>query len=225
MKKKSTEEPMTIGDSLRQGTQFLPSEKTIVDMQMSAELDHNIYDKHQYVSEMRTPTDQIKSRSGFDYVDEGYMRWCLNKHYPVWSWEIIKYETLGDKAIVVHGRLRIMDEGVPRSFDSVAAHRIAVSRSGSGYVDLGNDLKAANSDAFKVAVNRLCNVADDVYRKQYIDKSLTESQMDKLFNLISQMETEDAKKVEMAMAAGKINMDNYDKVIAKLKVSKENTNE
>ena len=49
--------------------------------------------------------------------------------------------------------------------------------------------------------------------------------MDKLFNLISQMETEDAKKVEMAMAAGKINMDNYDKVIAKLKVSKENTNE
>ena len=82
---------------------------------------------------------------------------------------VIKYETLGDKA-VVHGRLKVMDEGVPRSFDSVAAHRIAVSRNG-GYVDLAM-IKAANSDAFKVAVNRLCNVADDVYRKQYLDKTL-----------------------------------------------------
>ncbi len=204
---------------------FMPTEKTIVDMQMSTELDHNIYDKHQYVSELRTPIDQVKSRSGFDYVDEGYMRWCLNKHYPIWSWEIIKYETLGDKAIVVHGRLRIMDEGVPRSFDSVAAHRIAVSRSGSGYVDLGNDLKAANSDAFKVAVNRLCNVADDVYRKQYIDRSLTDKQFEKVISVMSQMNTEDADKVKAALEYGTINKDNYNKVLSKLKVTKENKNE
>jgi len=204
---------------------LVPTEKTIVDMQMSTELDHNIYDKHQYVSELRTPVDQVKSRSGFDYVDEGYMRWCLNKHFPIWSWEIIKYETLGDKAIVVHGRLKVMDEGVPRSFDSVAAHRIAVSRSGGGYVDLGNDLKAANSDAFKVAVNRLCNVADDVYRKQYIDKSITEEQYNKLLSMMSQIDVEDAEKVESALIGGKINKDNYDKVLSKLKVTKENSNE
>ena len=191
---------------------LMPTEKTILDMQMSAELDHNIYDKHQYVSELRTPIDQVKSRSGFDYVDEGYMRWCLNKHYPIWSWEIIKYETLGDKAIVVHGRLRIMDEGVPRSFDSVAAHRIAVSRSGSGYVDLGNDLKAANSDAFKVAVNRLCNVADDVYRKQFIDKTLDQEQVDMLMTALSQLEISEAKKVDNAFKDGKINKDNFDRV-------------
>ena len=143
----------------------------------------------------------------------------------IWSWEILKYETLGDKAIVVHGRLKIMDEGVPRSFDSVAAHRIAVSRSGSGYVDLGNDLKAANSDAFKVAVNRLCNVADDVYRKQYIDKSITEEQYNKLLSMMSQLDVEDAEKVESALIGGKINKDNYDKVLSKLKVTKENSNE
>ena len=191
---------------------FMPTEKTIVDMQMSTELDHNIYDKHQYVSELRTPIDQVKSRSGFDYVDEGYMRWCLNKHYPIWSWEIIKYETLGDKAILVHGRLKVMDEGVPRSFDSVAAHRIAVSRSGSGYVDLGNDLKAANSDAFKVAVNRLCNVADDVYRKQFIDKTLDQEQVDMLMTALSQLEISEAKKVDNAFKDGKINKDNFDRV-------------
>ena len=173
--------------------------------------------KHQQVSQDPTPQDVVKSRNGFDYVDEGYMRWKLNQYYPVWSWEVIKYETLGDKAIVVHGRLKVMDEGVPRSFDSVAAHRIAVSRNGSGYVDLGNDLKAANSDAFKVAVNRLCNVADDVYRKQYIDKSLGDVQVNNLMDVIAEMDNkEEADKVHRALKSGMINQDNYDKVMSKL---------
>ena len=51
--------------------------------------------KHQKVSEEPTPSDVVKSRNGFDYVDEGYMRWRLNQHYPVWSWEVIKYEIAG----------------------------------------------------------------------------------------------------------------------------------
>ncbi len=179
-----------------------------------------IVSKHQKVSEEPTPSDVVKSRNGFDYVDEGYMRWRLNQHYPIWSWEVIKYETLGDKAIVVHGRLKVIDEGVPRSFDSVAAHRIAVSRNGSGYVDLGNDLKAANSDAFKVAVNRLCNVADDVYRKQYIDKSLDESQYNSVMDSIAELEKDEADKVYKALQSGKINKDNYEKLLSKLKGSK-----
>ncbi len=179
-----------------------------------------IVSKHQKVSEEPTPSDVVKSRNGFDYVDEGYMRWRLNQHYPIWSWEVIKYETLGDKAIVVHGRLKVIDEGVPRSFDSVAAHRIAVSRNGSGYVDLGNDLKAANSDAFKVAVNRLCNVADDVYRKQYIDKSLDESQYNSVMDSIAELEKDEADKVYKALQSGKINKDNYEKMLSKLKGSK-----
>ena len=177
--------------------------------------------KHQNVSEAPTPQEVVKSRNGFDYVDEGYMRWRLNQHYPIWSWEVLKYETLGDKAIVVHGRLKIVDEGVPRSFDSVAAHRIAVSRNGSGYVDLGNDLKAANSDAFKVAVNRLCNVADDVYRKQYIDKSLGDVQVNNLLDVIAELDKDEADKVHRALQSGKINQDNYDKVMSKLIGSKD----
>ena len=192
---------------------------------------HEIYEetslivKHQNVSEAPTPQDVVKSRNGFDYVDEGYMRWRLNQHYPIWSWEVIKYETLGDKAIVVHGRLKIIDEGVPRSFDSVAAHRIAQARSGAGYVDLGNDLKAANSDAFKVAVNRLCNVADDVYRKQYIDNTLSQNQYDNMLLIMSQLDVQEAGRVDVALQSGKINKDNYEKVVSKLKVIKENDNE
>ena len=187
------------------------------DIESLSDADVNLTAKHQHVSEIPTPQDVVKSKNGFDYVDEGYMRWRLNQHYPIWSWEVVKYETLGDKAIVVHGRLKVMDEGVPRSFDSVAAHRIAVARSGSGYVDLGNDLKAANSDAFKVAVNRLCNVADDVYRKQYVDKSLGDVQVNNLMDVIADMENKkEADQVYDALKSGKINQDNYDKVMSKL---------
>lgn len=194
--------------------------ESLQDQAMLNTSDDILIRKHQKVSEEPTPSDVVKSRNGFDYVDEGYMRWRLNQHYPVWSWEVIKYETLGDKAIVVHGRLKVMDEGVPRSFDSVAAHRIAVSRNGSGYVDLGNDLKAANSDAFKVAVNRLCNVADDVYRKQYIDKSLGDVQVNNLMDVIAEMDKKEADKVHRALQSGMINQDNYDKVMSKLIGSK-----
>jgi len=187
------------------------------DIESLSDADVNLTAKHQHVSEIPTPQDVVKSKNGFDYVDEGYMRWRLNQHYPIWSWEVVKYETLGDKAIVVHGRLKVMDEGVPRSFDSVAAHRIAVARSGSGYVDLGNDLKAANSDAFKVAVNRLCNVADDVYRKQYVDKRLGDVQVNNLMDVIGDMENKkEADQVYDALKSGKINQDNYDKVMSKL---------
>jgi hypothetical protein len=193
------------------------SDTEMMELHDQAIQDDVLIRKHQKVSEEPTPSDVVKSRNGFDYVDEGYMRWRLNQHYPIWSWEVIKYETLGDKAIVVHGRLKVMDEGVPRSFDSVAAHRIAVSRNGSGYVDLGNDLKAANSDAFKVAVNRLCNVADDVYRKQYIDKSLGDVQLNNLMDIIAEMDNkEEADKVHRALRSGMINQDNYDKVMSKL---------
>ena len=187
------------------------------DIESLSDADVNLTAKHQHVSEIPTPQDVVKSKNGFDYVDEGYMRWRLNQHYPIWSWEVVKYEALGDKAIVVHGRLKVMDEGVPRSFDSVAAHRIAVARSGSGYVDLGNDLKAANSDAFKVAVNRLCNVADDVYRKQYVDKRLGDVQVNNLMDVIGDMENKkEADQVYDALKSGKINQDNYDKVMSKL---------
>ena len=71
-----------------------------------------------------------------------------------------------------------------------------MSRSGR-YVDLGNDMKAANSDAFKVAVNRFCNVADDVYLSN-IDKSLGDVQVNNLMDVIAEMDKE-ADQVHRAL--------------------------
>ena len=168
--------------------------------------------KHNNVSNIPTPRAFVKDKGGFDYVDEAYMRNQLNSHYPIWKWDIIKYEFVGDKAIIIHGRLTIVDHGVERHFDSVAAHRIASNQ--KGYVDIGNDLKAANSDCFKVAVNRLCNITDDVYRKKIPDLSLSLEQISNITDL--SQEVGNYETIEPKLQDSSINSMNYEATIRKL---------
>ena len=147
------------------------------------------------------------------------MRHLLNQHYPIWKWEVIKYEFIGDKVITVHGRLTIMDNGVERSFDGLDAHRIAVSKRDNSYVDLGNDLKAANSDAFKVAVNRLCNIADDVYRKRIEDVSLDDSQLDIIKAKIKKIkDNKVVNKIQKSIDNMNINKKNLDATLRRIDV-------
>ena len=51
----------------------------------------------------------------------------------------------------------------------VAAHRIQKGRESGTFVDVGNDIKSANTDCMKKAFNMYMNIADDVYRNQIID--------------------------------------------------------
>ena len=176
------------------------------------ETEDTLQSKHNNVSSISTPRAFVKDKGGFDYVDEAYMRHQLNTHYPIWKWEIVKYEFVGDKAIVVHGRLTIVDHGVERHFDSVAAHRIASNS--KGYVDIGNDLKAANSDCFKVAVNRLCNVADDVYRKQIPNLELDAVQMEHVVELSKEIGNYD--EIQSKLEDLSINSMNYEAAVRKL---------
>ena len=187
---------------------------TVADNGVLIETEQNLQDKHDFVSNISTPKAFVKDKGGFDYVDEAYMRHLLNNHYPIWKWDIIKYEFIGDKVIVIHGRLTIVDNGVERHFDSVAAHRIASNQ--KGYVDLGNDLKGANSDAFKVAVNRLCNIADDVYRKQIPDLELKVDQVDNINDLLDSIGGDIVDKVRTGMKEMSINSTNYEATIRKL---------
>jgi hypothetical protein len=153
-----------------------------------------------------------------DFVSEGYMRSVLNKEFPLWSWEIKKYELLGDKEVIVHGRLTINDNNTVRFFDAVASHRIAVSKTTGEYVDISNNIKAANSDCFKVATNRLCNVADDVYRKLIRDLSLTEEQVDIIDGLLETLNnTTTETEIRSRIASGAVNTDTFDKYVNMIK--------
>ena len=177
------------------------------------EVEDILQSKHDFVSNIPTPKVFVKDKGGFDYVDEAYMRNQLNSHYPIWKWEIRKYEFMGDKVISLHGRLTIMDHGIERHFDSVAAHRIATNQ--KGYVDLGNDLKAANSDCFKVAVNRLCNIAADIYRKLIPDLRLSDEQKETINKMMDKggVDVENMKKM---MESLEINSMNYEATVRRI---------
>ena len=179
------------------------------------EVETSVITKHSEVSQLDTPNYYVKQQQGFDYVDEGYMRHLLNLHYPIWKWEIIKYEFIGDTAIAVHGRLTIMDNGVERHFDSIDAHRVASND--KGYVDIGNDLKSANTDCFKVAVNRLCNIADDVYRKRIEDITLSTEQRKNIKSKLKAIKDKaSVVRIEAGIEKMTINSTNYDATMRKI---------
>ena len=179
------------------------------------ELEAEVISKHEKVSQLDTPNYYVKQQQGFDYVDEGYMRHLLNLHYPIWGWEIIKYEFIGDTSIAVHGRLTIADNGIERSFDSIDAHRIASND--KGYVDIGNDLKSANTDCFKVAVNRLCNIADDVYRKRIEDITLNTEQVAKIEGKLKVIKDKaSVVRIKTGIEKMTINSTNYDATMRKI---------
>lgn len=176
--------------------------------------EETIKSKHEAVSNIDTPKFYVKERQGFDYVEESYMRHLLNKHFPIWSWDIIKYEFLGADWVVVHGKLTILDDGVARYYSAVSSHRIAKNRETGDFVDIGNNLKAANTDAFKVAINRLCNISDDIYRKRIEDISLSSKQKKYMMDLARNVGMED--RIEKAIETGNIHKHNASRTITQL---------
>ena len=121
--------------------------------------------QHKKIGKIETPKGLVKKKQGFDYVELSYMKNIANEQFPGWSWNIINSEALGSNAYVVHGRLKWLDNGLWREGDMVAAHRIQTKTGdSSAFVDVGNDIKSANTDCMKKALNVYMDIAADVYR-------------------------------------------------------------
>ena len=127
----------------------------------------SITKKHKSVSNISTPKPFVKKKMGLDYVEYSYMREIADKEYPGWGWTIINTETLGSEAYVVHGRLKWYDEGIWREGDMTAAHRIQKKRGTGEFVDIGNDIKSANTDCIKKAFNFYAGCRNSFFVKPY----------------------------------------------------------
>tara|TARA_R110000824_G_scaffold77097_9_gene195150 strand:+ start:1758 stop:2354 length:597 start_codon:yes stop_codon:yes gene_type:complete len=185
---------------------------------MSMEIEQSnmnlITQKHKDVSNIDTPKYFIKSKMGVDYVEYSYMRHVADKHFPGWSWHIIKSEALGGASYVVQGRLRWFDNGIWREGDAVAAHRIQKKRGSDEFVDIGNDIKAANTDTIKKALNMYMNIADDVYRNRVEDLTLTAEQIDTILHTAEFITDEETKeKIKNSLERGEIYKTDYKRVI------------
>jgi len=121
----------------------------------------------------------IKKRpDGYDYLEEAYMRTKLDQYFPGWSWQDGHIQFLGSEWAIVEGHLCIIDEylmpfGITppiRKFYATGAARIMFKKdmphTAENVIDINNNVKSANSNAFKVGVNRLCRIGDDIYGKR-----------------------------------------------------------
>ena len=153
---------------------------------------------------------------GLDYVEYSVMRDIADKEYPGWSWTIINTENLGSEAYVVHGRLKWFDEGIWRLGDMVAAHRIQKKRGIDGFVDIGNDIKASNTDCIKKAFNMYLNICDDVYRNQVEDFELNDEQKDEIIIIAQKISNEKREQITQLVKDQVIHNGNYKSSLAKL---------
>ena len=176
----------------------------------------SITKKHKSVSNINTPKPFIKKKMGLDYVEYSYMREVADKEYPGWSWLIINTENLGSEAYVIHGRLKWYDEGIWREGDMTAAHRIQKKRGTNEFVDIGNDIKSANTDCIKKAFNFYLNIADDVYRNQVEDMELSDEQKSSLIDSASKVSEDRLSEVKELIQDQVIHRANYKASIAKL---------
>ena len=175
-----------------------------------------ITSKHKKVSNIATPSPYIKKKMGMEYVEYSYMREVADKEYPGWSWTIINTENLGSEAFVIHGRLKWFDSGVWREGDMTAAHRIQKKRGTSEFVDIGNDIKAANTDCIKKAFNMYLNIADDVYRNQVDDYELSDDEKDEMLLAAGSISDDKLKQITQLINDMVIHKGNYKSSMAKL---------
>ena len=183
-------------------------------------------------SETPTPQSQIKKKQDFDYVEEGWMRHQLSEHFPNWSWlpaGDTPVQFLGSEWVIVSGNLVINDNGVQRNFFSPGAQRIMFKKgqphTAENVVDIDKNIGAANTNGFKRAVNRLCNISDDVYRKQILD--LGENELAMIADVFENLLVNDSKNEDKIrktqtdyntlIKAGRINVTNYLDAIDNLK--------
>ena len=187
---------------------------TNVNLDMIQDSLSNITNQHKDIGKIETPKGLVKKKMGFDYVELSYMKKIANEQFPGWSWTIIKSEALGVAAYVVHGRLKWLDNGLWRDGDMVAAHRIQTKRGSTEFVEIGNDIKSANTDCMKKAFNVYMDIAADVYRSD--DPTLDDNQIEELKNIAHKISEEQFNKVHVLIDEGTINSANYKGSKAKL---------
>ena len=120
-----------------------------------------------------------KGSTGYDYIEESYMRDCLDKYFPGWSQEMAApLHFLGAEWVVAQLHLCIIDEFlipfgiVPpiRKFYGVDSVRIQYKQGAihnpENIVDVGDNCKQAVTSALKYAINRMTHIGDDVYGKR-----------------------------------------------------------
>lgn len=134
--------------------------------------DNSLNDKQLQHILKRTPTQYIKERPAkgggtWKYVTGGYVKKCLNLMFG-WDWdfEIIDEQVYQDsKEVVVKGRLTCRSNGKIIVKMQYGNKDIVCRRNDGNPLSIGNDLKAAATDALKKCAAEI-GIAADIYNAE-----------------------------------------------------------
>ena len=84
-------------------------------------------------------------------------------------------------------------------------------------VDIDKNVASANTNAFKRAINRLCNIADDVYHKNVKDVKLDEKQVEAIKSSMDGLDDKVQRDILQGIEGQTINTENINPVIDKIK--------
>jgi len=128
----------------------------------------------------KTPAKYIHSRPAkgggtWDYVSGGYVRKVLNLMFG-WDWdfEIISEQQVG-KQVIVKGRLTCRAQGRTIVKMQFGCKEVICSRGTETPLNLGNDYKAAATDALKKCAAEL-GIASDIYSKMDFNEVLVNTE-------------------------------------------------
>ena len=161
----------------------------------------------------KTPETHIYTRPGkgggqWKFVTGVYVKKVLNSIFG-WDWdfEIVSFDVnMAAKQAIVHGKLTCRANGATVVKHQFGRADIKIRKADGAPLDLGNDLKAASTDALKKCASEL-GIASDVYgESEFKNITVTDEQTSKesLLKELSQLliikkaylSDEDLKRIE-----------------------------
>lgn len=115
----------------------------------------------------KTPKIYVKERPAkgggtWKYVSGGYFRKVLNMMFG-WDWDFeIKDKQFMFNQVIVEGRLTVRSNGITVVKEQIGKKEVMFKKGTTDPLDIGNDFKAAATDALKKCAAEL-GIAADVY--------------------------------------------------------------
>lgn len=181
----------------------------------------------------KTPKKYVKQRPAkgggqWDYVSGGYVKKCLNLMFG-WDWdfEIMDEKIMIEsKEVVVKGRLTCRSNGSKIVKMQYGNKDIMFRRNSEIPLSIGNDMKAAATDALKKCASEL-GIAADVYNSEefreinVVSQKFTLDELKKEFSTLDQndISPEDVMNIERIIEQEE--KESYKKVILLIQKAKQ----
>ena len=118
----------------------------------------------------KTPLEVVHQVEGWEYVELAYMKSRLNEHTLTHNWTIhttipINNSSGGTAGVIVIGTIEaVFPGGIVRRMSGEGAALFFISSKTGNPIMPANTPKTASTHAYKKAIERICEVASDIYR-------------------------------------------------------------